>query len=61
MAFAVAVTLAWPSVPIVMGPVWLRFADAPLAGALNVTAPPTTGSMGLLAVTMMAKGLAKGV
>ena len=60
MALAVAVTLAWPLLPMVTGLVVLRLAEAPLAGAEKVTIPPATGSRGLLAVTMTAKGLAKG-
>ena len=60
MALAVAMTLAWPLLPMVTGLVVLRLAEAPLAGAEKVTIPPATGSRGLLAVTMTAKGLAKG-
>src|SRR5262245_38943219 len=39
----------------------LRPADAPPAGAVNVTLPPATGSLGLLAVTVATSGAAKAV
>ena len=44
IALAVAVTLAWPLLPMVTGLLALRFAEAPLAGAEKVTTPPATGS-----------------
>ena len=36
-------------------------ADGPLDGTVNVTMPPATGSIGLLAVTVMTSGSVKEV
>ena len=60
IALAVAVTLAWPSDPMVAVAAE-RFADAPPAFGLTVklTTPPATGSTGSFAVTMTARALAK--
>ena len=55
-----AVTLAVPAAPMVAG-LPLRIADAPLAGGVNVTRPPATGSIGLLAVTVATSGFGKAV
>ena len=60
MPLAVAVTLAVPVAPMVAG-LPLRVADAPLAGGVNVTRPPATGSLGLLAVTVTTSGAGKAV
>ena len=50
-----AVTLAVPLAPMVAG-LPVIAADAPLAGGVNVTRPPATGSIGLLAVTVTTSG-----
>ena len=60
MPLAVAVTLAVPVAPMVAG-LPVRIADAPLAGGVNVTRPPATGSIGLLAVTVTTSGAGKAV
>ena len=60
MPLAVAVTLAVPVALMVAG-LPLRIADAPLAGGVNVTRPPATGSLGLLAVTVATSGFGKAV
>ena len=60
MALAAAVTLTVPSALIVAG-LPLRVADAPLCGGVNVTWPPATGSIGLLAVTVATSGAGKAV
>ena len=60
MPLAVAVTLAVPVALMVAG-LPLRVADAPLAGGVNVTRPPATGSIGLLAVTVATSGAGKAV
>jgi hypothetical protein len=51
----VAVTLAVPLALMVAG-LPVIAADAPLAGGVNVTSPPATGSIGLLAVTVTTSG-----
>ena len=60
MPLAVAVTLTVPLALIVAG-FPLRVADAPLCGGVNVTWPPATGSIGLLAVTVATSGAGKAV
>src|SRR5271165_2141747 len=60
MLLAAAVTLAVPVALMVAG-LPLRVADAPLGGALNVTRPPATGSLGLFAVTVATSGAEKAV
>ncbi len=60
MPLAVAVTLTVPSAMIVAG-LSVRVADAPLCGGVNVTRPPATGSIGLLAVTVATSGFENAV
>ena len=55
MPLFVAVTLAVPLALMVAG-LPVSSADAPLAGGVNVTRPPATGSIGLLAVTVTTSG-----
>ncbi len=55
MKFDAAVTLAVPSAPMTAGLPEI-VADAPLAGGVNVTRPPATGSIELLAVTVATSG-----
>jgi hypothetical protein len=47
MLLAMAVLLAVPLALMVAG-LPLMAADAPLGGGVNVTRPPTTGSLGLM-------------
>ena len=56
-ALAVAVTVAWP--PWMVADPVERIAEAPAVGKVKRMIPPFTGSAGLTAVTMMARGLAK--
>src|SRR5438874_8710110 len=58
MPLAVAVALAVP-VGLMDAGLPLMDADAPLAGGVNVTSPPATGSLGLLAVTVTTNGAEK--
>ena len=58
MPLAVAVALAVP-VGLMDAGLPLMDADAPLAGEVNVTSPPATGSLGLLAVTVTTNGSEK--
>ena len=60
MPLAVAATLAVPLAPMVAG-FPLSVADAPLCGGVNVTRPPATGSLGLLAMTVATSGAGKAV
>ena len=60
MELSAAKADAEPSDAIVTAPAE-RPADAPDDGAVKVTAPPATGSIGLLAVTTSASGLGKPV
>ena len=60
VALAVAVTEATPLDPMVTSSAE-SCAEAPELGAAKVTTPPATGSTGLLAVTVTARGLGNAV
>ena len=55
-SLAVAVTDAVPEA-IVTGPDGMNVAEAPVAGAVKVTTPPSTGSTGLFGVTLTASAV----